>query len=136
MLLHPALIDYGVLSGRIENIQFTTGTSYNFYIPEDILTYSRIHKKFKALKESWLEQTAYLSDPAIRFNNPFYNQIIEMGVSITPILFEELFSYKMDWFDALSKIYNVNPISPENKSNYDQMILAWKNWRIVTLSAA
>jgi hypothetical protein len=118
-----------------DNMEYT-GREYSFYIPEDVLNFIKINTHFKALKESWLRETAYLSDPNIRFNNMYYNQIVALGEGVAPMLFDELLSYQIDWFDALAKIYGINPVRPESRGNYEEMVSDWKYWRLMKILAA
>lgn len=84
--------------------------------------------KFKTLKQRWLDETAYLSDPNAIYENPNYLEIIDLGASALPYIFEDLKQSNNDWFIALHKIIGINPIKDEHAGKFQLIKNDWLNW--------
>lgn len=89
---------------------------------------SSIKEKFLKLKETWLTETSVYSDSNIIFLNKSYQEIIKLGYSVVPFIIEDMRNEPHHWFQALTKITNVDPISEENRGNLIKMTEDWLSY--------
>ncbi len=85
-------------------------------------------QKFAALASEWELEVAGCSFVAEKYSHPAYQQIIEMGPAVIPLLLRELEIKPNHWFEALRAITGANPIQPEQRGRIKQMAQAWLNW--------
>ncbi len=57
-----------------------------------------------------------------------YQRIIGMGWDAVPLILEELRREPDQWFWALEKITDENPVPPEAAGRVRQMAQAWVEW--------
>ncbi len=84
--------------------------------------------KFYALASDWEKEVAGLSSTAQMSQHPAYQEIINMGTKIVPLLLSELKKNPLYWLSALSAITGENPIKPEQRGRVKQMASAWIEW--------
>ncbi|NJM59876.1 MAG: hypothetical protein HC849_06245 [Oscillatoriales cyanobacterium RU_3_3] len=84
--------------------------------------------KFHALASDWEQDVAGLSSTAQMSQHPAYQEIINMGTKIVPLLLSELKKNPVYWLSALSAITGENPIKPEERGRVKQMASAWIEW--------
>ena len=89
---------------------------------------SKLKSEFLDLKDKWINEAGYFSNPNDLYNNKYYKEIISMGRKIVPILVEDFESKHSDWFTALSEITKCHPIKKENWGNVPKMKKDWENW--------
>lgn len=89
---------------------------------------AEIVQKFAALASEWELEVAGCSFVAEKYSHPAYQQIIEMGPAVIPLLLRELEIRPNHWFEALRAITGANPIQPEQRGRIKQMAQAWLNW--------
>ena len=90
--------------------------------------YDDLKRKFVVLKEKWVNETAYQSNPSLIYKNSNYRDIIKMGKRIVPILIDDLNENNGDWLNALSEILDIYPIKKENEGIWDKMKEDWNNY--------
>jgi hypothetical protein len=61
-------------------------------------------------------------------NHPAYQEIINLGPEVIPLLLQDLEKNETHWFIALRKITGVNPIPGSAAGNIPQMVQAWVRW--------
>ena len=71
--------------------------------------------KFYALASDWEKEVAGLSSTTQMSQHPVYQEIINMGTKILPLLLSELKKNPLYWLSALSAITSENPIKPRTK---------------------
>lgn len=85
------------------------------------------HNKFKQLAAKWhTEQDLFSS--TISFDHPAYQEIIEMGVVVVPLILRELQQEPDYWFYALQEITEENPVPSDQEGNLDRMTETWLSW--------
>ncbi|XZN99144.1 MAG: hypothetical protein ACM65K_13065 [Microcoleus sp.] len=84
--------------------------------------------KFYALASDWEKEVAGLSSTAQMSQYPAYQEIINMGTKIVPLLLLELKKNPVYWLSALGAITGENPIKPEQRGRVKQMASAWIEW--------
>jgi hypothetical protein len=89
---------------------------------------TEIIDKFYALASDWEQEVAGLSSTAQMSQHPSYQEIINMGTQILPLLLSELKKNPVYWLSALSAITGENPIKPEQRGRVKQMASAWIEW--------
>jgi hypothetical protein len=85
-------------------------------------------QRFQRLATEWKEQSRFLSNTAqIALLRP-YQRIIGMGISVVPLILEELRREPDRWFWALEAITEENPVPLEAAGNVRAMAAAWIQW--------
>jgi hypothetical protein len=85
-------------------------------------------ERFKALAQSWKQETLFCSSRDKMVNHPAYQEIIRMGQTAVPFLIEELRAEPRYWFHALHAITGEDPVAPEDRGFGSRMTAAWLNW--------
>ncbi|MBD2481237.1 hypothetical protein H6G57_04300 [Planktothrix sp. FACHB-1365] len=89
---------------------------------------TEVVEKFYALASNWEKEVSGLSSTAQMSEHPAYQEIINMGTKIVPLLLLELKNNPLYWLSALSAITGENPIKPEQRGRVKQMASAWIEW--------
>lgn len=89
---------------------------------------TEVVEKFYALASDWEKEVSGLSSTAQMSEHPAYQEIINMGTKIVPLLLLELKNNPIYWLSALSAITGENPIKPEQRGRVKQMASAWIEW--------
>ncbi|MCC3531372.1 MAG: hypothetical protein JGK21_25685 [Microcoleus sp. PH2017_22_RUC_O_B] len=84
--------------------------------------------KFYTLAEQWQSEVAGMSSTNQMSQHPAYQEIINMGNQIIPLLLSELKKNPLYWLAALSAITGENPIKAEQRGRVKQMASAWIEW--------
>jgi hypothetical protein len=85
-------------------------------------------RKFSTLAEKWETEVEGMSSTVRMSQHPAYQEIIQMGTKIVPLLLKELNRNPLDWLSALQEITGENPIHPEQRGRIKQMAEAWLEW--------
>lgn len=96
----------------------------------NIKTYVSLVKleDFEKLKNEWISETGYFSDPDIIRKNEKYKQIIKLGYKVLPHILNDLKLNHNDWFFALNEITKANPIKKEHAGDVIAMTKDWLEW--------
>jgi len=89
---------------------------------------TEVVEKFYALASDWEKEVSGLSSTVQMSEHPAYQEIINMGTKIVPLLLLELKNNPLYWLSALSAITGENPIKPEQRGRVKQMASAWIEW--------
>jgi hypothetical protein len=119
------------LSDRLPRISPDTATA-----PKGIPTEWIIHNvphhdlesRFSALASQWKRDTLHLSRIEDIIEHPAYQQIIEMGWPVVPLILRELENERRHWFIALARITHQNPLAKKRHSTTKEMASAWIEW--------
>jgi hypothetical protein len=84
--------------------------------------------KFRELTNRWKQETRYLSSATRVSEHASYQEIMALGVSVIPLILEDLQSAQNHWFIALRKITGANPVPSEDVGNVTRMQHAWIRW--------
>jgi len=87
-----------------------------------------IVQRFEALASQWHKEVGGSSFVAEKSMHPAYQEIINMGSLVVPLLLRELEQRPTHWFEALRAITGANPIQPEQRGRTKQMAEAWIKW--------
>ena len=89
---------------------------------------SEVIDKFYTLATEWQSELAGRSSTAQMSQHPAYQEIINMGSKVVPLLLSELQKNPLYWLAALNAITGENPIKPEQRGRVKQMASAWIEW--------
>ena len=87
-----------------------------------------LETRFEILKEQWLNETGYLSDPVKKILHPAHLKIIGMGEKVLPLILREVQKMSGHWFVALSAISPENPVRSEDEGSVEKIGKAWLRW--------
>jgi hypothetical protein len=90
--------------------------------------YDGILRNFYRLMATWKTETCFLSNINEKCAHPAYQEIIEMGRDVVPLILEELKREPDHWFAALRKLTGENPVPPGARGKLKDMALAWLEW--------
>jgi uncharacterized protein (DUF433 family) len=88
----------------------------------------RLLDQFEQLVRDWKIETSLIASPAKRMLNPNYLRIIKLGDRVLPLLLAELEREPDDWFVALETLAETNPVSTEDRGNFDLVVASWIRW--------
>lgn len=83
---------------------------------------------FRRLTDRWKEETRFLSSTTAIANHPAYQEIIQMGPPVVPLILDELRREPGWWFAALRAITGENPVPHEDRGRLTRMTEAWLRW--------
>lgn len=83
---------------------------------------------FERLRDKWIEETMYFSDPESVYNNENHKTIIRLGYKMLPYILDDLREHHNDWFFALNKITKANPIKIGHAGDVVAMAMDWLEW--------
>ena len=84
--------------------------------------------KFHKLKNTWIEDTQFLSSINEICMHPAYQRIIGMGKIVIPFIIEDLLENHNHWFWALISITGVDPVPSEKRGKIKEMTMEWFKW--------
>ncbi len=79
-------------------------------------------------KEKWYKETSFLSSLSDIYRNIHYQNIIRMGKSVIPLIFEDMRNEGGMWYEALRQITGTDPIKPEHRGYVEKMNKDWLEW--------
>ncbi len=84
--------------------------------------------RFERLAAEWKTKSRHLSNTAQMAMLDAYQRIIGMGWAAVPFILEKLQQEPDQWFWALEKITDDNPVPTEAAGKVRQMAEAWVAW--------
>lgn len=85
-------------------------------------------ERFGELRDVWKSQHQLTSSTTAMSMAVEYQEIIGLGPDVIPILLAELRDNPDRWFWALSALTGENPVSQEDRGNFEAMRTAWLEW--------
>jgi hypothetical protein len=85
-------------------------------------------QRFLDLVATWKRQRGPHSSSARLAQHPAYQEIIDMGPGVIPLLLRELEREPDHWFRALHALTGANPVPPESSGKVREMAAAWLRW--------
>ena len=85
-------------------------------------------EKFERLVGEWESATRFTSSVHQASMDRAYQQIIGMGPSALPLIFERLRKAPEHWFWALQAITGEDPVAPEHEGDIEKMRADWLRW--------
>jgi hypothetical protein len=87
-----------------------------------------VESRFRRLAAAWEKATAHHSSMKAASDHPAYQEIIQLGPDVVPIMLHDLEENERHWFIALRAITGANPIPASAAGNIPKMIQAWRTW--------
>jgi hypothetical protein len=87
-----------------------------------------LDQRFRELTELWEAETGHQSSMDKASLHPAYQEIIQMGPPVVPLLLRDLEMNHRHWFIALRKITGAQPIPISVAGNIPQMVESWLRW--------
>jgi len=84
--------------------------------------------KFYELLNRWERETIYMSSVGQKSRHPAFVEIVEMGESVIPLIFESLINKPSHIFSALYEITGENPIPEEDRGKIMRSVQHWVKW--------
>ncbi len=84
--------------------------------------------RFHQLADRWEDETAYFSNFRQIAQHPAYREILDMGISVAPLIMERLDAGGWRWLSALTAITAADPVPPQDRGNVPAMKKAWLEW--------
>ena len=92
-----------------------------------------LESRFRNLATWWEAETGGQSSISRKANHPAYQQIIELGPDVIPLMIEDMREQPNHWFVALRALTGVNPVPLESAGRMQAMRKAWVDWYDETL---
>lgn len=83
---------------------------------------------FHVLVKQWKKDTEADSSITRMIRHPAYQEIINMGEPVVPLLLAELKREPDFWFAALQKITGADPVPKASAGRVEEMAKAWMEW--------
>jgi len=87
-----------------------------------------LRERFDALVARWKQERGPHSSSARLTSHPAYQEIIDLGAAVIPLLLQELEREPDHWFVALHTLTGVNPAPESTKGKVREMAGAWLRW--------
>jgi hypothetical protein len=85
-------------------------------------------QRFHDLVKLWKQERGPYSSSAQLAQHPAYQQIIDLGPEVIPLLLRELERQPDHWFRALHALTGADPVPVENRGKVREMAAAWVQW--------
>jgi len=96
--------------------------------PVDSSGPKNVAERFRRLAEVWHQETDHLSSMSEASAHPAYQEIIDLGPDILPLLFRDLEENHTHWFGALAALTGAQPIPTGAGGKIPTMVDAWIRW--------
>ena len=83
---------------------------------------------FLKLLSEWRKETAFHSSPRVITGHSAYQEIIDIGKSVLPLIFEDMQENGGWWYPALRAITGDNPVPKDARGNRTLNDEAWLRW--------
>lgn len=87
-----------------------------------------LETRFRKLEAKWKADTQFLSDAGRIIGHPAFQEIINLGDEVVPLLLRDLESSPSLWVWALPEITGNNPVAASDQGNIRKMTEAWLTW--------
>src|SRR5438445_450875 len=91
-------------------------------------TMKSIEEKFQRLSILWCSDTAYVSSSSDLVGHPAFQEMVDMGPAIIPLVLRELEKRSGHWHRVLRRIAGVDPVAPADRGNFERAAVAWLQW--------
>jgi len=87
-----------------------------------------IEDRFRRLEAIWTAETGFLSSYSDIVEHPAFQEIVQMGDAVVPLMLRDLEDRPQLWVWALSEITGANPVPVSDAGNIAKMSEAWLQW--------
>jgi len=121
-----------ILAGQAQVSQYGSDfflrTPTEFILPPKKFLVDRTGVEFVKHAQKWKRETIHLSSPTQKYIHPSYARIIGLGLSVVPLILDDLRKQGGDWFYALRAITGENPVKTSMAGDMPKMTRAWLLW--------
>jgi len=112
---------------KLIEILYERGTHEdNAVILENVV--DEFQEKFNKLADKWTQDVEGMSSTIEMTKHPVYQEIINMGEAVIPLMLKDLSQNPIYWLPALRQITQENPVHPEQRGKIKLMADAWLSW--------
>ena len=86
----------------------------------------KLEPTFERLAAQWRDETEHFSFVARRLQHPAYQQILQLGPDVVPLILREMQQRPDQWFAALRQLTGEDPVPPG--STVSNAVDAWLSW--------
>ncbi|HVC95197.1 MAG TPA: hypothetical protein VND64_15990 [Pirellulales bacterium] len=87
-----------------------------------------VENRFRRLEARWTAETGYLSSYTDIVEHSAFQEIIQMGDAVVPLMLRDLEERPRLWVWALPAITGADPVHPGDGGNIAKMSEAWLRW--------
>jgi hypothetical protein len=87
-----------------------------------------IEQRFRRLANTWLSESAFVSSSGNVVAHPAFQEIVEMGPAVIPLLLRELSKRTGHWHRVLRRVTGIDPVPFSDRGNIDKAADAWLRW--------
>ncbi len=87
-----------------------------------------VEQRFRRLEALWEAETLVISDAHRILEHPAFQEIIQMGLAVVPLMLRDLQQRPRLWVWALPRITGENPVPASDGGNIRKMSEAWLRW--------
>lgn len=87
-----------------------------------------IEERFQRLATIWRDETAHMSSSTDLVAHPAFQEIVQMGPAVVPLLLRELERRSGHWHRVLKRITGADPVAPADRGNLPRITEAWLRW--------
>jgi hypothetical protein len=87
-----------------------------------------VEERFRRLEATWLAEAGYSSSSTVLRGHPAFQEIINLGQAIVPLMLRDLEERPRLWVWALPRITGADPVPVCDRGNITKMSEAWLRW--------
>jgi hypothetical protein len=87
-----------------------------------------LEERFRRLEVTWLAAVGYSSSSTVLRSHPAFQEIINLGEAVVPLMLRDLQERPRLWVWALPKITGADPVPASDRGNIAKMSEAWLRW--------
>ncbi len=87
-----------------------------------------VEERFRRLESTWMAAVGHFSSPTVLCDHPAFQEIIDMGQAVVPLMLADLEKKPRVWVWALPRITGADPVAPVDRGNIRKMSEAWLCW--------
>jgi hypothetical protein len=87
-----------------------------------------VERRFRELEARWVRETGHLSSSMQLRNHAAFEEIIQLGQLVVPLMLRDLQERPRLWVWALPVITGDDPVPPADSGDIAKMTQAWLQW--------
>jgi len=87
-----------------------------------------VEQRFRRLEATWLAEVGYSSSSTALRSHPAFQEIIQLGEAVVPLMLRDLEERPRLWVWALPRITGADPVPECDRGNIAKMSAAWLRW--------
>lgn len=89
-----------------------------------------LERRFYRLKKEWELDTAHYSSMQMAATHHAYQEIINLGEAVVPLMVRDMMATETHWFFALATLTGENPVPAQHAGHIPSMVQDWQNWAV------